>query len=694
MKVLGINNTVTFERRPTKEEEPGLKAACQKAYEAIGSSDRVIITHGSCFPAVGRNTYIGSPYGNAAKEYIKFLQLYGFNGNQLGPGGELEMLPDGVKPSPYSASAFAKNKLFIDLEELTKEKYGKILSEETYVNVTKLPEITDKDYELTDFNQALKTYDTALAESYKNFKANLAKGQPQAIALNAEFHKFLKRNDTRLTDEGIFKVLSNHYKTDEFEKWDNELDKNLILRAKQGDIDAIERYYTIKAANKNSIDRYKFEQFIATKQIKENKEWRDKQGFKYINDLLIGCSKMDEWRFKDAFLENYSIGAFENGNRHQVWGLPVINPKKIFKGENLELNVGGKFLKEKLNYALEFCENIRIDHVLGLVDPFILRKDSIFFNENKQPDYNRLRGSYLSETFEDGQKLDDYNNYPNVLERIVLPTLKEHNLKPTDPVWETVCSNPKKFTEIYYDKLHLPDTLILQWTRAERPTPKSNRLTAEQINWEDKWALIGSHDDIPVNRMIIEKDWIRDNDAWHPLYLAGYLNQDPARADKSVEFCNRISDHYSDGSKKEGDELKKADAERVKAKFAELMTRKKFEISFADLFGINDIVYNIGGSQKDDNWKERLTPDFIDKYYKNLASDNPTALNVPEVLKMALQAKIDQTLINHCSDKKTARKNMYEEYGPLLNELQKYADILKEPEPEETANKAQTSEQQ
>ena len=84
MRVLGINNQITFKRRPTKEEEPGLKETVNKTYEAPGTKERVAITHGSCFPALGRSTYIGSPYGNAAKEYTKFLMLYGFNGNQLG----------------------------------------------------------------------------------------------------------------------------------------------------------------------------------------------------------------------------------------------------------------------------------------------------------------------------------------------------------------------------------------------------------------------------------------------------------------------------------------------------------------------------------------------------------------------------------------------------------------------------------
>ena len=684
MKILGINNTVTFERRPTKEEEPGLQAACQKTFELMGTKDRIIITHGSCFPALGYDSYIGSPYGKAAKKYMKFLQLYGFNGNQLGPGGELEMMSPGMlKPSPYNSSAFAKNKLFIDLEELTTDNYGNILSGETFNKVTSIPKITDKDYALTNFNEALKTYDTALTESFNNFKANLAKGQPQAIALDKEFKQFLKWHNKRLTDEGVFKVLANHYKTDKFEDWDNDLDKNLMDYVANGDIEALDRLATIKKANKKQIEQYKFEQFIATKQIKENKQWRDENNFKYINDLLIGCSKMDEWRYKDVFLDNYSIGAYEGNGKHQLWWLPVINPKKIFIGPELKLNRGGQFIKDKLDYALEFCENTRIDHVMGLVEPFLIRKDSIAFDENHNLDYGKLQGSLMSQTQENGQKIDDYYNYPRILEKIILPTLKEHNLKPSDPIWETICSNPDIFKEVYYNQLKLPELMTLQWERAETPKFDSKFPIQDNIiKWNERWALLGSHDDIPVQRMLAEKDWVRNNQAWNPLYLAGYLNQDPARAKRRDEFCDKISDCNPDQTRKTGEELKKADAERVKAKFAELMTRKKFELSFADLFGITDIVYNIGGVDKKDNWQERLSPDFIDKYYKNLASENPTAINVPEVLKIALQAEIDRAVLQS-PYKKELRKNLYTECRPLLNELQKYADILKEPEPQQ-----------
>ena len=119
-----------------------------------------------------------------------------------------------IKPSPYNSSAFAKNRLFIDLEDLTTDKYGKILSKETFNSVTEPIKNTDENYEMSNFEEAIKTYDEALSESFKNFKTNVAKGQPQALALQNEYNSFLSRNNKRLTDEGIFKVLARHYNTD------------------------------------------------------------------------------------------------------------------------------------------------------------------------------------------------------------------------------------------------------------------------------------------------------------------------------------------------------------------------------------------------------------------------------------------------------------------------------------------------
>ncbi|MBO6088435.1 4-alpha-glucanotransferase [bacterium] len=668
MRILGINNALTFQRRPRKDEEPELRSAINQAYKVMGTTDRVVITHGSCFPALDRDTFIGSPYGKSAREYTKFLMLYGFNGNQLGPCGELGFDEKGISRSPYSASAFANNRLFIDLEELTTDKYGKILSKDTYKKVTKVPEITDNNYTQSDFDRAVKIYDIALSESYKTFKLKLKNGQPEAVALNKEYRQFLSKHNFRLLNEGIFKVLSEYYGTDDFEKWENPVDEDLIRLAGSGNIDAQKRYADLIKYNRQKIDLYRFEQFIISKQIKENKEWRDEKGFKYFNDLLVGCSKMDYWRCRDAFIDGYQLGVpMGNGNNPQIWNLPVLNPRTLFEGDGL--GTAGQFLKDKLDFALEYCENIRVDHAMGLIEPFVIENNSIVYDENKNPInnpyQNPINGRFMSEMYSsDGKKLDDYKNYScdythwdggvtyhsNIMNKIVLPALKEHGINPQDAVWEDICCQPVAFNKVFYENLHLPGLSQLEFSKVEN-------------NPENNWFVVGSHDSIPAQNMI-KRDWTRNGEDWNIFYLAGYLNMDSARANERNAFCEKID---------------KDDKERVKAKFAELMTTRKFQISFADLLGITDTLYNNFGTRNDTNWKERITSDYLDKYYENLASEYPTAINIPEVLKMALQAKIDMRVVKSENPDKT-RAELNAKYRPLLDSLQKYADILKEPE--------------
>lgn len=667
MRILGVDSRINFQRRPKPEEEGGLKRTINSAYEALGATDRVVITHGSCFPALDRDTYVGSPFGKAAEEYTKFLMLYGFNGNQLGPVGELETDESGVQASPYNSSAFVKNRLFIDLGELTTEKYGNILSKKTYNAITRAPEVPFSNFVESDFDEAEKIYDIALTESYNNFKSKLRKGQPQVLKLAKEYEEFLQKHNSRLTDEGVFKVLAREYGTDVFSDWGNPEDENLMRLVKSGDKKAQNRYTQILKTNKSYINLHKFEQFIATKQIKENQQWREEQGFKYINDLLVGCSQMDYWRCREAFIDGFQLGAPEGPAKNpQAWNIPVLNPRKLFKGDGL--GVAGQFLKDKLDFALEFCENLRVDHAMGLIEPFVIENDSVEYDEDKNiinnPYTSPVNGKYISQMWADGRALDDYRNYScdythsdghktyhsNIMNKIVLPTLKEHGLDPNDVIWEDLCSQPEAFRGVFYENLNLPGISPLEYCKVEN-TPSRN------------WHYVGSHDSIPAMNML-ERDWTRNNESWNPLYLAGYLHMDPERASERDEFCKKIANN---------------DRDLVRAKFAELMTSEKFQISFADLLGITGTIYNQAGTRNDTNWKERIPANYLDNYYKNLASENPTALNIPELLKNALQAKIDMQVVKSQNpDEK--RFELNEKYKPLLDELQKYSDILKEPE--------------
>ena len=113
------------------------------------------------------------------------------------------------------------------------------------------------------------------------------------------------------------------------------------------------------------------------------------------------------------------------------------------------------------------------------------------------------------------------------------------------------------------------------------------------------------------------------------------------------------------------------DSERVKAKFAELFASgKKIQISFADFFGINK-TYNEGGNDKNpNNWKLRLNNNYEDTYYKNLASKKPTAINLPEILKLAVRAKADMNTVKDIESDQNPQE--------IIDNLDKFEKILKE----------------
>ena len=660
-----LYSNISFKRRPSVEEEEDFQNTMDLGFEAAGVKQRIAITHGSVFPAVGRDTFIGSPYGEGAKVWINFLKLNGFTGNQLGPNGALSA----GQISPYNSSALNENPLFIDLKALTTDKYGCILSKQTYEAISLPIHRTRESYSFSDFSEAKIIYYEALQESYKNFKKNLAKGQPTAIMIDNEFTIFKdSKKGPQTEEEGIYRVLTSLYGTPDFNKWD-KLDSDLMVEIRKNNPEAIARYKELNTKFKQAVEEYQFEQFIVTKQIKENKKFRDSENFKYFSDLLIGCSKMDYWRYKEAFLEGFAMGTMEYDDKpYQTWGIPVLDPRKILLEYN-KLNIGGEFLKEKIEHAVENCENLRIDHALGLIDPFIYKEDTVEYDENGRQIKSKVYGNFLSQIKDkDGNELDDYYNYPRILRLIVLPALKEKGIEKEEPVWESIGSQPPLFQKIYHEEEKLPQIIQTEYNRAE--------------NGENQhWYLIGSHDSIPVLNMLEEDNgWRRYNPGWDAGYLAHYLNQDPARAKEKEDFYNKISD-TENGVEKTAEKLEAADKERVKAKFAELFTKEKIMVSFADILGINDdnIVYNVAGTNNELNWLERIPPDFVDKYYENLSSNNPTALNIPEILKIAVRAKLDMQIAQSSTPDET-RKALNAEFQPLLDKLEHYANVLKEKE--------------
>lgn len=631
--------TVLFGRKLRKDEEQDYREnALQPAFDYLGTEEVAMIVHGTSYPEKAQDLGVGSPYGKAAAKFIPFEILHGFNSNQLGPIG---VIRDAQHISPYKSTVSTRNYLFTDLNDLTTDKYANVLSQSDIDSMIDYTDDNGKDYAYSDFPEAFSNYKYLMKIANKNFKQKLANNDPMAQKLNEEFVQFKKEKGVDIYQDALFDVLTNEYKTMDFNKW-SELDKNLIQELKNQNPKAIDRYKKITTRSKDDFETYIFGQFILDKQIKENTKLRKDLNFKYISDLLVGFSKSDEWSHQDLFLKNWRMGC-PNGGEYgpQLWNIPVLDPKKLFNDDG-SLGDAGLYMKKKLDASLDNFENVRIDHALGLIDPYIYDKNSVNGN-----DFSHFRANNISYM----PDIDPEGSYKKVLNKIILPTLAEHGIDKDYPVWEDLCTDTQTFNEIYHEKNHLPGITQLEYMRAENSQDDGD------------WGLVGSHDSDPATKMI-KKDWVKDHDAWNIFYLAGFLNSNPKRAKYRDSFCKQIAENDSD---------------RIKAKFAELfLTCKKIQISFADFFGI-DKTYNEGGKENDTNWKLRLNKDYEDSYYKNLSSERPTALNMPEILKIAVQAKADMNALKEAQRTgKEPQENNSPEVENILNNLDKYEKILKE----------------
>lgn len=650
------NDNVNFGRKLKEEEKPEYSKAIHDALDYLGVKNLSMIVHGSSFPSDNRDTAIGSPYSKGADKFVDFIKMNGFNSVQLGPGGSIGKKDN----SPYISKVFAKNELFIDLEPLKTKKYANILSEKTYNSLTtKNKETKDKNYNYTDFNKAFNNYDVALKKAYGNFKTKVEAKDKDALKLNKEYQTFKEENKNWVENDGLFKVLKKMHNDKNFEVW-NAVDKNLPQGLKDGDKESQRRYKEIMAKHGEDIELNTFTQFLADKQLKDNTKHRKEIGFNYIGDLLVGFNESDVWANQNAFLSGWKLGCPFGGvdNSPQTWGIPVLDPKKLLNKDG-SLGESGKLLKEKIAYSLKNYDNVRIDHALGLVDPYIYKENTVHKSANGAVQRDRLWANNVSYMHD----IDPDGNFKQVLSKIVLPTFKEFGVDKNEAVWEDLGSTTPAFDWVYHNQENLPGITQTLWSRAENAPRKEN------------WSLVVSHDFEPASEMV-QKDWVRNSDAWNVDYLSGYLNPDPATSQRRNDYKNEIINSKQS---------------RVDSKFTELFRgTKNLQIMFSDFLGINK-TYNVGGQDNKDNWKLRVDNDFEDDYYRSLQDENSYALNMPEILAQAVRAKSGMEVAKISGDAYKAnakRTELDNKLNPLLEKLDSFKDILKEKEVEEVKVKS------
>src|SRR5574344_714693 len=163
--------------------------AIKKALKSLNKKNFALIVHGNSFPSCeDNNTGFGSPNSSNAKNLINFASKFGFNSIQLGPAGKTKS----CDASPYNATVFSLNPLFIDLEELTTEKWNYILSKETFNDIVN--NNPNRKINKTAYSYIYLAQNQALKEAFNNFKKHQ----------NPDFSKFKEENKFWLEKDSLY----------------------------------------------------------------------------------------------------------------------------------------------------------------------------------------------------------------------------------------------------------------------------------------------------------------------------------------------------------------------------------------------------------------------------------------------------------------------------------------------------------
>jgi len=289
-------------------------------------------------------------------------------------------------------------------------------------------------------------------------------------------------------------------------------------------------------------------------------------------------------------------------------------------------------------YKKMFTENpggVRIDHMVGLIDPWVYvsgKKPKIeegagrLYSSPEHPVLSRYAVATLDDLNHEVEadkeerilKLTDeqIKRYGALVEKIVIGAAEEVGLDKDSIVCEDLGTLTYPVVSVM-KKYDLQGMKLIQFVVPEKP---EHPYRCKNIN-ERSWAMVGTHDNEPIAM------WANATVNTE----AGYLNGK-----------NLAEDLYPDAT----DEEKEQIAVRI-SKDAPFLTQTKLvelfackaqniQIFFTDFLGLYD-VYNRPGTSGDKNWSLRIPNNYEEVYENNLREGK--ALNLPLILKLAIEAR-------------------------------------------------------
>ena len=332
-----LNTHLSFQRRLLQSEEAEFSDVLKKGKEKVGNTGHTVLIMPSASLPQSVNTGVGNMLDSDGLKFFDFAKQYwGINYVQLLPEGTPKIYSDG-RVLPYSGSSFDLGSHIINIEQLTKEKYGHLLSAEDVDLIVAKNKSLCVNYENVVAKESIT--EGMLRKAYNELiKADTS--SKQEILKNIE--QFSEKNKSWLEPKSLFEALSFKYKTRDICKWDN-VEQNLF---NEDIVNLSQRKSTIENIKNSDLAKeihfFEFKQFLAESHLEEAKKELNKKGIKLSGDALAGFSFDEIWANPKAFSRNHSIG----------YGLPALN---------LDSVEAEKLLRQKFNKFAQRYDGIRLD---------------------------------------------------------------------------------------------------------------------------------------------------------------------------------------------------------------------------------------------------------------------------------------------------------------------------------------------
>ncbi len=606
------------------QDKKQYKKLVYEALKTLGKKNCALIVHGSSFPSdEGKDVGFGTPNSNAGKRVIDFAEGI-FNAIQLGPQGKTK----GIDSSPYTGTIFSSNPLFIDLEQLTTEKWDCILSETTFTNICN--NNPNKDTHKTAYSYIFVEHEKALREAFENFN--------KSKKFKKEYEKFKKENAFWLEKDSLYEALIVEHQNDYYPMWKSDMDKRLFNPYNEEEKETFaNRIEELKLKYQDIIEFYCFCQFVAFEQNEQTRKYAKKHDIKMIADRQVAFSDRDAWAYQAYFLDGWCLGCPPDyfSKDGQAWGFPVMNPEMMFNKDG-SLGKGGELMKKL--YKKMFTENpggVRIDHIVGLIDPWVYVKGhkpkieegaGRLYSSPEHPFLSRFAIATLDDLnmeveADKEQRVksltkDQVKKYGAFIEKIVIAAAKECGLD-KDAI---VCEDLGTLTypvEKVMKEYKLNGMRLTQFVVAEEPEHpyRGSNIDAHC------WAMVGTHDNEPI-----------------AMWAKNIVNT----PESYPHAKNLVEDFFFELDEKgQNDTIVRltTDAQFLtQTKLVEIFASKaeNVQVFFTDLLGMME-VYNRPGTSGDKNWSLRMPNNFEEFYCEQLKKG--LGLNFPLILKLAIEAR-------------------------------------------------------